>query len=153
MTRHVFFADGFTSASAPSTSGTVQENYELENDVDGSAANIDGLIFDKNLWKSIFMKFELKRSHVLIGPVDELFRQLIDITCFVNSNNEWEMTLGNYVGDDLINLESIYLGTNPEKICLFIDSDSGQISYRSGFMVGDDHESTVHIAVTRISSV
>jgi hypothetical protein len=57
--RITSFSDGFTSASEPSVSGAVQENYILLNNQ--SLTDVVGLQFDNTSIKSVFFKYEIER--------------------------------------------------------------------------------------------
>ena len=120
-TRITAFADGFTSASEPSVSGAVQENYILANNQ--SLTNIVGLQFDSASIKSVFFKYEIIR----IGATT--YKQVG--TFQMAYNTSWELTFGNYQGDSII--EDVL--TNDYGMTLSVTS-LGQIQYSTNNFIG-----------------
>ena len=120
-TRITAFADGFTSASEPSVSGAVQENYILLNNQ--SLTDVVGLQFDNTSIKSVFFKYEIER----IGSTSK--KQVG--TFQMAYNTSWELTFGNYQGDSII--EDVL--TEEYGITLSVTS-LGQIQYSSNNFIG-----------------
>jgi hypothetical protein len=120
-TRITAFADGFTSASEPSVSGAVQENYILLNNQ--SLTDVVGLQFDSTSIKSVFFKYEIER----IGSTSK--KQVG--TFQMAYNTSWELTFGNYQGDSIIE-EAL---TEEYGITLSVTS-LGQIQYSSNNFIG-----------------
>lgn len=120
-TRITAFADGFTSASEPSVSGAVQENYILLNNQ--ALTDVVGLQFDNTSIKSVFFKYEIER----IGSTS---KQQVG-TFQMAYNTSWELTFGNYQGDSII--EDVL--TEEYGITLSVTS-LGQIQYSSNNFIG-----------------
>lgn len=122
MSKILTFADGFSSASAPTVEGAAQENYVLANNQ--ALTNITGLIFNSSTYKSVFFDYEIER----IGT--STYRQAGNFLAVYNGT--WSLSFGNYQGDTII--EDSLL--NDFNITLSIDSASGQIKYSSGNQAG-----------------
>lgn len=146
MHMQIGFADGFTSASAPDISGSVQENFILENNRLVST-EFEGLIFDKTKETSAFALIEFERYHEVAG-IPETYRGTQEIT-FVVIDDEWVMLPGSITGLEMIQ-ETI---SQPYEVTLSIDPASGQVSYLSGDMTGTDYEGKAKTSITRISIV
>lgn len=133
-TRITAFADGFTSASEPSVSGAVQENYTLLNNQ--SLTDVAGLQFDSSSIKSVFFKYELERvgstSKKQVGTFQLVY------------NTSWELTFGNYQGDSII--EDVL--TEEYGITLSVTS-LGQIQYTSNNFIGHV-SSEIRLYIVRI---
>lgn len=133
-TRITAFADGFTSASEPSVSGAVQENYILLNNQ--SLTDIVGLQFDSSSIKSVFFKYELERvgstSKKQVGTFQLVY------------NTSWELTFGNYQGDSII--EDVL--TEEYGVTLSVTS-LGQIQYTSNNFIGHV-SSEIRLYIVRI---
>ena len=133
-TRITAFADGFTSASEPSVSGAVQENYTLLNNQ--SLTDVTGLQFDSSSIKSVFFKYELERvgstSKKQVGTFQLVY------------NTSWELTFGNYQGDSII--EDVL--TEEYGVTLSVTS-LGQIQYTSNNFIGHV-SSEIRLYIVRI---
>lgn len=135
-TRITAFADGFTSASEPSVSGAVQENYILLNNQ--SLTDVVGLQFDNTSIKSVFFKYEIER----IGSTSKKQVGTFQIVY----NTSWELTFGNYQGDSII--EDVL--TEEYGITLSVTS-LGQIQYSSNNFIGHV-SSEIKLYIVRILS-
>lgn len=120
--RVVSFADGFTSSTAPSFQGFIQENYSILNNQ--SLTNISGLAFDSSLYKSVFIDFEIER----IGT--STYRQSGSMTLVYNGS--WSITFGNYQGDSII--EDVL--SQDYGITLSVVGATGQLQYSSNNLPG-----------------
>jgi hypothetical protein len=134
--RVTSFSDGFTSASEPSVSGAVQENYVLLNNQ--SLTNIIGLQFDSASIRSVFFKYEIERvgstSKKQVGTFQMAY------------NTSWELTFGNYQGDSII--EDVL--TEEYGVALSVTS-LGQIQYSSNNFIGHV-SSEIKLYIVRILS-
>jgi hypothetical protein len=135
-TRITAFADGFTSASEPSVSGAVQENYILLNNQ--SLTDVVGLQFDSASIRSVFFKYEIER----IGSTPK--KQVG--TFQMAYSTSWELTFGNYQGDSII--EDVL--TEEYGITLSVTS-LGQIQYSSNNFIGHV-SSEIKLYIVRILS-
>lgn len=133
-TRITSFADGFTSASEPSVSGAVQENYVLLNNQ--SLTNIVGLQFDNTSIKSVFFKYELER----VGSTSKKQAGTFQLVY----NTSWELTFGNYQGDSII--EDVL--TEEYGVTLSVTS-LGQLQYSSNNFIGHV-SSEIRLYIVRI---
>jgi len=133
-TRITAFADGFTSASEPSVSGAVQENYTLLNNQ--SLTNIVGLQFDSANIKSVFFKYELER----VGSTSKKQAGTFQLVY----NTSWELTFGNYQGDSII--EDVL--TEEYGVTLSVTS-LGQMQYSSNNFIGHV-SSEIRLYIVRI---
>jgi hypothetical protein len=141
MSLIVNFADGFTSASAPTITGGSgpQETYVISNNI-SSPTNITGLVFSSTSFRSFFANFRLTRTDTvtsveqtgtLIGHYD---------------GSAWTLTFGNYDGDSIV-ASSLVAVTD----VVFTITSGGQVQYTSGNMVGGTHTGSLKLAITRIS--
>lgn len=137
MTRIVSFADGFTSASAPSISEENQENYILNNNQ--TVTDVIGLLFDSSNYKSVFFDYEIER----IGST--IYRQTGSFIAVFNGS--WSLSFGNYQGDTI--LEDTL--ANPYSVVLTINSSTGQIRYSSGNQPGHT-SSKLKVYPTKVSA-
>jgi hypothetical protein len=133
-TRITAFADGFTSASEPSVSGAVQENYTLLNNQ--SLTNIVGLQFDNTSIKSVFFKYELER----VGSTPKKQAGTFQLVY----NTSWELTFGNYQGDSII--EDVL--AEEYGVTLSVTS-LGQLQYSSNNFIGHV-SSEIRLYIVRI---
>jgi hypothetical protein len=137
VTRIVSFADGFTSASAPSISEENQENYILNNNQ--TVTDVIGLLFDSSNYKSVFFDYEIER----IGST--IYRQTGSFIAVFNGS--WSLSFGNYQGDTI--LEDTL--ANPYSVVLTINSSTGQIRYSSGNQPGHT-SSKLKVYPTKVSA-
>jgi hypothetical protein len=137
VTRIVSFADGFTSASAPSIAGANQENYVLANNQ--TTTDVTNLVFDSVLYKSVFFEYEIER----IGST--IYRQTGSFIAVYNGS--WALSFGNYQGDTI--LEDTLV--NPYSVVLTINSSTGQIRYSSGNQPGHT-SSKLKVYPTKVSA-
>lgn len=135
-TRITAFADGFTSASEPSVSGAVQENYILLNNQ--SLTDVVGLQFDNTSIKSVFFKYEIER-------IGSTYKKQVG-TFQMAFNTSWELTFGNYQGDSII--EDVL--TEEYGVTLSVTS-LGQIQYSSNNFIGHV-SSEIKLYIVRILS-
>lgn len=119
MTRIITFADGFSSATAPSTGGTFQAQYTLTNN-QASAATI--LTLDPTAVKTHFYEMEIER----LGSLE--YRQ--SITAVLTYNGSWELNLGSWQGDEIV-LDAL---DNTYNITLTISGNN--LQYTSGNLSG-----------------
>ncbi len=122
MTRLISFADGFTSASAPSVSDLPMDAYPLANNV-SALTNITGLDF--SAYSSVFAECEVERI-----DSNGTNRQVIDIK-FSKNATVWSMDFGSWRGSDLIQPAL----TSIESVVISI-TGAGQVQYQSGNMTG-----------------
>lgn len=132
--RIVNFADGFSSASEPSVSGAVQENYTLLNNQ--TLTNIAGLVFDNSVVKSVFFNYELTRTGTIPRRQTGAFQMAY--------NSTWELSFGNYQGDTII--EDVL--TQDYGITLSV-TPTGQIQYSSNNQAGHT-SSSLKIYIVRV---
>jgi hypothetical protein len=140
MTRVIQFADGHTSASAPSLENAGQEVY-LINDNVTSFTDITGLTFDG--YTSAFIGYELERI-----TSDNTYRQTGEMIVFKDDNDVYTLTLAGFQGNDMI-LETGSI-IHESQVLLSIDTADGQISYKSGDMTGISYTGKLKVQVTRI---
>lgn len=137
--RVVSFADGFTSATAPSIGTAGQERYPLANNVT-SLTSISALNFSS--YTSAFIDFEVVRSDIS-GTKRQVGSFLLSKT-----SSGFDLNLGNYQGDDMIRMgsESVSL---PHDLYFSVTS-LGQIQYKSGNMDSGSHAGELKVLITRI---
>jgi len=140
MTRIVDFADGFTSASAPSISGGSLETYTLSNN-QASFTNT-GLSFDSSTHTSAFIDFELLRT----DATPSYYSQSGKIIAAYDGT-AWSIEFGNFIGDEIV-ADSLASAFNVQ----FQITSLGVIQYKSGNMTGGSHSCEWKLAVTRISA-
>lgn len=136
MSLVLSFADGFSSASAPTLSGGNQESYTILNN-QASFVNFTGLDFTG--YSSFFADFEIERSETgneyrqsgkLIGTYDGAF---------------WSLNVGELNGDELYQDSAI---SNGYEIMLQMN---GQIlQYKSGNMTAGSYSGTLKLSIARI---
>lgn len=119
--RIVSFVDGFTSASAPSTSEAGQEEYSLTNN-QASFANVTDLSLTGLASASGFMEIERIGSST--------YRQIIHLN-FIYNGSDWSLAPGAYSGDNLLQESSI---TSSEQIALTVTGS--QVQYKTGNLSG-----------------
>lgn len=135
MVRVVNFADGFTSASAPTGAGSVIETYTIANNTTSGAI----LTLDSSTSKSAFVDYELRRSTSL-----GVFIQTGSI--IFNYDGSWSMSFGNYSGDEMI-VDTI---VNTEHVKLTLNSGTGALTFDSGNMSGTSYSGTLKLNIVRI---
>lgn len=136
MSLTIDFADGFSSASAPSISGGSQESYTILNN-QASFVNFTGLDFTG--YSSVFANFEIERNETaneyrqsgrLMATYDGAF---------------WTLNIGELNGDELYQDSAI---GNTYEIMLQMN---GQIlQYKSGNMTAGSYSGTFKLSITRI---
>lgn len=141
MSLVVTFADGFTSASAPTIAGSSPEEYSLSNN-QASFTDVTGLIINAVDHTTAFFEYELERS----DATPSLYRQSGSFIANYDGS-AWILEFGSYIGDQLI-VDAI---ANPQDVGFQILS-SGQMQYRSGNMTGGSHSATLKLSVTRIAA-
>jgi hypothetical protein len=111
--------------SLPSVSASIDNNQ-------GSPANIEGLIFDKETIKSAFISFCIDRS------TDSGNAQMVGtiIVAHDSADDAWRIT---------------WTASMDDSDCEFqIDTD-GQVTYTSSDLAGDDYAGTFKATITRIA--
>lgn len=136
MSNVVNFADGFTSASAPTGAGSVLESYVINNNDTGE------LLFtlDSTATKSAFVDYELRRSTslgVFIQTGSMIFAY----------DGAWSVSYGNYSGDEII-VDTI---TSTEHVKLTLNTGTGALTYDSGNMSGTSYSGTFKLNIVRIA--
>lgn len=138
MSRIASFADGFTSATAPTLEGASQDDYTLLNN-QASATDVTGLVFSSVEYKSAFLDFTLTRS----DDTPLLFTQTGSAIASYDGST-WSLEFGNFIGDSLIQ-DTL---TNDEHVILSI-TGVGQVQYQTGNM-GTGHSCELSISSIRI---
>jgi hypothetical protein len=137
VTRIVTFADGFSSSSAPSISGAVQEVFELLNNQSNTV--LPEFVLDETEYKSAFAIVEIERISLAE------FRQVIQIH-FLYDGSSWSFSTGNSTGSDLLN-DTI---TSDEMVSFTLNND-GEIVYSTGNLPGHI-ESKIKLSITGITA-
>jgi hypothetical protein len=137
MSRVVNFADGFSSASAPTGSGGAQENYTINNSASSQAL----FTLSSLTTKTVFSDYELIRSSSL-GE----FKQDGSLV-FRYSDGAWAITYGNYSGDEML-VDTI---VNNEHCLLVINSSTGAVTISSGTLGGTSYVGTLKLNNVRIA--
>lgn len=142
--RILNFADGFTSATAPTSGGgATQEEYAILNNTLG------GTLFttDKTMIRSVFINYELMRKNN-----DGTFVQTGQMTLQYDGT-AWNFSLGNfktnYQGGEYSMLRSDAI-ESVEEVQLLIDPVSGALTYNSGNMNSLSYDGTFILDITRI---
>lgn len=140
MTRVVSFADGFTSASAPSVGSAGQEQYTILNNVT-ELTNIAALNFADNT--CAFISYELSREDLPTGLKRQVGNMLISKTA-----DGFILNLANYQGDDMIRAELEEI-TLPYEV-YFSVTTTGQLQYMSGNMATSGYAGIFKVQITRV---
>lgn len=131
--REVNFADGFVSATAPTSSGIGQEEYPIENDIQVFIPVEDSeenqFVFNEEEFSSYLMVLEAERK-----AFENIKRQIIELQC-VFDGTDWVFTSGLSTGDDIVQLEE---ASENHQIVLRVNA--GILEYMSGNMI--DHISS-----------
>lgn len=131
--REVNFADGFVSATAPTSSGIGQEEYPIENDIQVFIPVEDEegnqFIFNEVEFTSYSMILEVERFAFEVTK-----RQQIGLDCVFNGD-QWVLSSGLSTGDDIIQLEE---ADQAQQVALRVND--GVLEYMSGNMI--DHLSS-----------
>jgi hypothetical protein len=135
--RILSFADGFTSASAPTGSTGTIESYTVNNGASSQA--LFTLLSTQT--KTVFSDYELIRSSSL-GE----FKQDGSLV-FRYSDGSWSITYGNYSGDEMF-VDSI---VNNEHCLLVINSGTGAVTISSGTLGGTSYVGTLKLNNVRIA--
>lgn len=133
--RVIEFADGFTSATAPTGAGSVIENYTIANSTTGGAI----LTLDSSTSKSAFVDYELRRSTSL-----GVFIQTGSLIC--TYDGAWAISYGNYMGDEIL-VDTL---ANTEHVKFYLNSSTGALTYDSGNMSGTSYSGTFKLNIVRI---
>jgi len=131
--RIIQFADGFTSATAPSGVNGVIETYSIANN--GGATTI--ATYDNADFKTVISTYELFRSTSLGS-----FKQEGSVT-FTYVSGSWLINYGNYSGNEMI-VDSI---VNTEHITLSFSGNN--LRYTSGNMAGTSYTGSFKLSSTR----
>jgi hypothetical protein len=136
--RLVTFADGFTSASAPSIAGGVQEDYLIPNNTVGAAI----LTMDKTKNLTAFVEYELiRKTNLSYFKQEGSFIMAYDGTA-------WLLTEGNFQGHSMINVDGV---VDPKDVQLVLDPSTGVLTANSGNIAGTDYEGTFKLDIVRIA--
>jgi hypothetical protein len=138
MTRLVSFADGFTSASSPTVTGSEQETYVLANNT-ASATNITGFLLSSSECKSAFGDFEIER----VDSLNE-YRMAGSFIAYYDGS-AWAVDFGSFSGDNLL-VDSI---TNTSHVILTITS-AGQLQFQTGNMAGTGYVGKIRVSLTKV---
>ena len=135
MSRILTFADGFTSASAPTGAGSIQENYTITNNTTG------GALFTLNsaTVTTAFADYEIHREDAI-----ESYSQSGSIIMIFNGS--WELSFGNYSGHDIFSDTIV----TTENVKLMINSSTGAVIFDSGNMSGGSYIGTLKLNIVRI---
>lgn len=133
--RILTFADGFTSASAPTGGGSALESYTIANNTTGGAI----LTIDSSVSKSAFIDYELRRSTSL-----GVFIQ--NGSMILSYDGAWSVSYGNYMGDEMI-VDTI---ASTEHVKLTLNSSTGALTYDSGNMPGTAYSGTLKLNIIRV---
>lgn len=133
--RIITFADGFSSASAPSTVVAI-ETYTIANNTTSGAI----FTLSQAVNKSASFNYELRR-------VDSLGTFIQAGSGIVSYDGAWTLSFGNYQGDEIL----VDILANPEHVKLAINSSTGAITYDSGNMIGTGYIGTLKISITRMA--
>lgn len=134
----VSFADGFTASSPPSVLGITQEIFDLLNN-QSEFIDFDGLIFDKDKYQTVKLFCEIERV-----TNESSFRQAVELN-FIYKDT-WSFTTGLNSGDSLLD-EQIDSG---EMVIFNIDETLGQVSYKSGNLLGTSYVGKLKASIDRI---
>lgn len=136
--RLVSFADGFTSASAPSIAGGVQEDYLIPNNTNG----ISILTLDKTKNVTAFVNYELiRKTDLSYFKQEGSFIMAYDGTA-------WLLTEGNFQGVSMINVDGVVL---PQDVRLILNPSTGVLTANSGNIAGSDYVGTFKLDIVRIA--
>lgn len=135
MARVISFADGFTSATAPTGAGSVIESYTIANNTTGGSI----VTLDNTSTKSVFADYELRRSTSL-----GVFIQSGSL--IFSYDGAWALSFGNYMGDEMF-IDTI---ASTEHVKLMINSSTGAITFDSGNMSGTGYTGTLKLNIVRI---
>lgn len=145
MTRIVSFADGFTSSSSPDVAGGTQYNFPILNNQTVATPltdeNGDVLVLDLAKTKSAFIKCEISRF-----DDEDSYLQAIDLK-IIHENTGWKLEPGNYIGADVLQLSDI---VSDKDLVIILDPDTGEFSYLSGNMAGDNPEGMLKLIITKV---
>lgn len=144
MTRIVSFIDSMSSVSVPLVTGGSQEDYTIANN-QVAAATI--FTVDSASYKSAFFSFELFRSETVLAVTTSFLQAGTGILSF--NGTAWELSIGNYQGDDLIQ-DAL---TTDETITLSVSTASGvgSLQYTSGNMLAV-YAGEIKMFITRIAT-
>jgi hypothetical protein len=140
MSLIVSFADGFTSASAPTIAGSSPEEYSILNN-QSSFANITGLLFDSAVHTTIFMDYEIELS----DATPSLYRQSGSLIASYDGS-AWLLEAGSYVGDSVLTTSAPIAGE------IQLQMSGGQVQYKSGNMAGGSFSGTLKLSITRVAA-
>lgn len=135
MTRVVSFADGFTSASAPTITAGTEESYTLANNQ--AATNLG---IDLTGYRAAIADFSVKRTDTVTTV--EQSGSII----FHYDGVNWNIELGSYVGDNLITA-SVSSATD---IALTMSGNS--VRYATGNMTGGTHTGSIKMSIVRLTT-
>lgn len=136
MTRILSFSDSFTSATAPTGSGLVQEDYVIANNITGGAL----FTLNQATNKTAFIDYELIRTTSL-----GTFVQAGSL--IMSYDTSWVLTEGNYQGDEMI----VAAISSTEHVKLILNSSTGVLTYDSGNMLGTSYVGTFKLNIVRIA--
>jgi hypothetical protein len=140
MSLIVSFADGFTSASAPTIAGSSPEEYSLLNN-QSSFANITGLLFDSAVHTTVFMDYEIELS----DATPSLYRQSGSLIASYDGG-AWLLEAGSYIGDSVLTTSAPVAGE------IQLQMSGGQVQYKSGNMAGGSFSGTLKLSITRVAA-
>ena len=146
--RVVNFADGFTMEKPPMTSGAVQEQFELLNNM-FNWTEIENFSFDKDEVSSASVDMEIER-YVTFDESVATYRQRIKFDLFY-TGSEWQLFKGQYSGEDLWKDETEGY-ENDQDVMFKIDSTTGKVYYKSNYLVVDTHEGVFKTATIRMKA-
>lgn len=136
--RVITFADGFTSVSAPSVSGGVQENYTIANNQTAGAI----LTLNSTINKTAFVEYELIRK------TDSFYFKQSGSLIMAFDGTSWSLTEGNFQGDSLINVTGVI---DPQDLYLIFNPSTGALTYDSGNISGASYLGTFKLNILRIA--
>ena len=131
MTRVINFADGFTSASAPTVEGGVQQDYTILNN---QASNVTLFTLDASQTTTAFYLFELSR-----GTYSQSGTFILSY-----NGSSWIYNLGNWQGDDMI----VSTLANGQDVRFEITTSSGVGSFK--YTSGNDASGELKVYETKV---
>jgi hypothetical protein len=140
MSLVVTFADGFTSASAPTLAGSSPEEYALLNN-QSAFTNITGLSFNSANHTTAFIDFEIELS----DATPSLYRQSGSMIASYDGS-AWLLEPGAYIGDAVLTTSAPVAGE------IQIQVSGGQVQYKSGNMTGGSFSGTLKLSITRVAA-
>jgi len=135
MTRVASFADGFTSASAPTLSSGTEESFTINNNQ--AATNIG---IDLTGYRAAFATYSLKRTDTVTSI--EQSGSII----FHYDGSAWSIEFGTYSGDDVLK-SSVSAVTD-----IALTMSGNNVQYATGNMTGGTHTGSIKMEIVRLTT-